>query len=236
MDSIRSSNSKIPLFKITKIESSSNESNQNAHTITSNSDTLSEVTFSSVSSKENTKEFHSGKWSQLENFLFIEGVLLYGNNWKKIQENIVTRTTTQARSHAQKIFLKLQSKNIVKIDNHVNTIQEFFKVLKKFPPEDFQRIYHQIIEIANENYNAKTIHKKRIPKKRKLFSVIHNINNDDIKNDNRSGFNDKTERTFNSTSSYKNEEEECLDELLSQDDIIDINKPINELDVFFSHL
>ena len=84
-------------------------------------------------------------------------------------------------------------------------------MLKKFPPEDFQRIYHQIIEIANENYNAKTIHKKRIPKKRKLFSVIHNINNDDIKNDNRSGFNDKTERTFNSTSSYKNEEEECLD-------------------------
>ena len=131
MDFLRASNIEKPLFKITQIKSPINSLSQtnqptlNDQTITSDSDTLSSV-FSE-------KTFHSGKWSKLENLLFLEGVLNYGNDWKKIQENIGTRKTTQARSHAQKIFLKLQSKNIVKIDNHVNTIQEFFKVLKKFP-------------------------------------------------------------------------------------------------------
>ena len=240
MDSLRASNIEKPLFKITKIKSPINSLSQtnqptlNDQTITSDSDTLSSV-FSE-------KTFHSGKWSKLENLLFLEGVLNYGNDWKKIQENIGTRKTTQARSHAQKIFLKLQSKNIVKIDNHVNTIQEFFKVLKKFPSEDFKKIYHQIIEITNEKYKTKNIRNKRLPKKRKIFVVIHNIsNNNDMKNiSGIEGVNDKTEGTFNSTSSYKKEDDDCIEELLSQNDVIDINKQIlnenNEIDVFFSHL
>ena len=54
------------------------------------------------------------------------------------------------------------------------------------------------------------------------------------------GVNDKTEGTFNSTASYKKEDDDCIEELLSQNDVIDINKQIlnenNEIDVFFSHL
>ena len=54
------------------------------------------------------------------------------------------------------------------------------------------------------------------------------------------GVNDKTEGTFNSTSSDKKEDDDCIEELLSQNDVIDINKQIlnenNEIDVFFSHL
>lgn len=254
MDSLRAQNVHKPLFKITQIESSidslsqANQVNINDKTITSDSDTLSEVTLSSVSSDENTKEFHSGKWSKLENILFLEGVLNFGNNWKKIQENIRTRTTTQARSHAQKIFLKIKSKNIVKIDSHVNTIQEFFKMIKKFPPEEFQAIYHKIIELTNEENKSKSIHKKRIPNKKKLFVVIHNLNNnnEDMKNNNGSvldrfeGLIDKTEGTFNSTSSYKKEDDDFIEELLPPDVFIDIPKPLlnedNDLDVIFSNL
>ena len=76
MDSLRAQNVHKPLFKITQIESSidslsqANQVNINDKTITSDSDTLSEVTLSSVSSDENTKKFHSGKWSKLENILF----------------------------------------------------------------------------------------------------------------------------------------------------------------------
>lgn len=252
MDSLRASNVQKPLFKITQIESSidslskANQVNENDKTITS--DTLSEVTISSVSSDENKKEFHSRKWSKLENLLFLEGVLKFGNNWKKIQENIRTRTTTQARSHAQKIFLKIKSKNIVEIDNHVNTIQEFLKMINKFPPEEFQAIYRKIIELANEENKGKSIHKKRIPRKKKLFVVIHNLNNnnEDMKNNNGSvldrfeGLIDKTEGTFNSTSSYKKEDDDFIEELLSPNVFIDIPKPLinedNDLDVIFSNL
>ena len=66
MDSLRAQNVHKPLFKITQIESSidslsqANQVNINDKTITSDSDTLSEVTLSSVSSDENTKKFHSG--------------------------------------------------------------------------------------------------------------------------------------------------------------------------------
>lgn len=250
MDSTSTTNLHKPLFKITQIESSLDslsQVNRNDQTITSNSDTLSEVTLSSVSD-ENEKTFHSGKWSKTENRLFLEGVLNFGNNWKKIQENIATRTTTQARSHAQKIFLKIKSKNIIEIDNHVNTIQEFFKVIKQLPHKEFQTLFFQILDLANEENKAKSIHKKRNPKKKKLFAVIHNVNNnnDDMKTNNRSaldrfeGLIDKTEGTFNSTSSYKKEGDDFIEELLSPKDFIDIPKPLlnedNDLDVIFSNL
>ena len=40
---------------------------------------------------------------------FIDGILEYGNEWKKVQQIIKTRSSTQARSHAQKFFLKLKN-------------------------------------------------------------------------------------------------------------------------------
>ena len=37
---------------------------------------------------------------------------MFGKNWKKVQLHVQTRTSTQARSHAQKFFVKLDRKNI----------------------------------------------------------------------------------------------------------------------------
>jgi len=34
----------------------------------------------------------------------------YGNDWKKVQKNIQTRSSTQARSHAQKFFINVKKK------------------------------------------------------------------------------------------------------------------------------
>jgi len=46
-----------------------------------------------------------------EHFRFIEALRLYGKEWRRVQEHVGTRSSTQARSHAQKFFVKLQKKN-----------------------------------------------------------------------------------------------------------------------------
>jgi len=40
--------------------------------------------------------------------MFLEALKLYGKDWKKVQEFVGTRTTTQARSHAQKYYAKAE--------------------------------------------------------------------------------------------------------------------------------
>ena len=55
-------------------------------------------------------KFNTGRWLQEEHQKFIEAMFLYGNEWKKVQQHIKTRSSTQARSHAQKFFIRLRKK------------------------------------------------------------------------------------------------------------------------------
>ena len=50
----------------------------------------------------------TGRWTQKEHILFIEGLKIYGKNWKKVESYIGTRTGTQIRSHAQKFFNRIR--------------------------------------------------------------------------------------------------------------------------------
>ncbi len=47
-----------------------------------------------------------GRWIKEEHIRFIKGCLLYGNDWKKVEKYVKTRTSTQIRSHAQKFLIK----------------------------------------------------------------------------------------------------------------------------------
>ena len=76
---------------------------------------------------------NGGRWSREEQRLFAEAVLKYGNDWKKIQNHIVSRNLTQVRSHAQKFLMKLKEHNFfinkgldlsmswTKVMNYLNT-------------------------------------------------------------------------------------------------------------------
>ena len=71
-----------------------------------------------MSIKNETTEnesYNTGRWSQDEHLKFIDGILKYGNEWKKVQEFIKTRSSNQARSHAQKFFLRIK-KNLAQND------------------------------------------------------------------------------------------------------------------------
>ena len=49
----------------------------------------------------------TGRWTPEEHQAFLEGLKIFGREWKKVAECIPTRTSAQIRSHAQKYFAKL---------------------------------------------------------------------------------------------------------------------------------
>ena len=57
-----------------------------------------------------SKPANQGRWRKDEHCRFLEALKLYGKSWKKVQAHVTTRTSTQARSHAQKFFVKLEKK------------------------------------------------------------------------------------------------------------------------------
>ena len=61
-----------------------------------------------------------GRWSRDEHKKFIEAIIKFGNNWKEVQEYVNTRTSTQARSHAQKFFEKIKKNNTLQYFDSLN--------------------------------------------------------------------------------------------------------------------
>jgi SHAQKYF class myb-like DNA-binding protein len=53
-----------------------------------------------------------GRWTKEEHFRFLEALKLYGKEWRSVQLHVCTRTSTQARSHAQKFFVKIDKRNL----------------------------------------------------------------------------------------------------------------------------
>ena len=76
----------------------------------------------------NNSQFHTGRWTEEEHRKFIEGILEYGNEWKKVQQIIKTRSSTQARSHAQKFFLRV--KKVIKNNGGNFNINEKDKIIE----------------------------------------------------------------------------------------------------------
>lgn len=70
----------------------------------------------SASVKTDKNGARTGRWTREEHFRFLEALKKYGKEWKKVQQHVGTRSSTQARSHAQKFFVKLEKKNLIMED------------------------------------------------------------------------------------------------------------------------
>ena len=112
--------------------------------------------------ESNENKFHTGRWTEEEHQKFIDGILKYGNEWKKVQQIIKTRSSTQARSHAQKFFLKFK-KNIQ--SNNVDFNDK-----------------EKIIEILTNNINANIL--TDIEKEKLLNVIFSNIKHEEYNNEN----------------------------------------------------
>lgn len=59
--------------------------------------------------------FNTGRWQPDEHQRFIEALLKFGNEWKSVQKHVATRSSTQARSHAQKFFVKINKTKLLEL-------------------------------------------------------------------------------------------------------------------------
>ena len=123
------------IIQINKDEKNSIFSFQNQNQTPQSSKTISTEANSHIIRFPSTEDdgiikhsnFNSGRWSEEEHQKFIDGILEYGNEWKNVQKIIKTRSSTQARSHAQKFFLRIKKNlcsknqnNEIKNDVNVN--------------------------------------------------------------------------------------------------------------------
>ena len=91
---------------------------------------------------------NEGRWSEEEHEKFLEGIVLYGINWKKVKTLIETRTLMQVRSHAQKFFNKMKvcKDESLGIDFTSNTVCNFKDMINQ-------------IKNINSNYNIINVFK-----------------------------------------------------------------------------
>ena len=130
-------------------------------------------TSSSSNEEDNNKtieNFNNGRWSDEEHKKFLEGILEYGNEWKKVQKIIKTRSSTQARSHAQKFFLKIK-KNLNDSNNNLNI--------------DFNEMIKYIVSVLKNNQfnniNLTNLQKEKLDK---IINYKNKDNNEDNLNEN----------------------------------------------------
>jgi SHAQKYF class myb-like DNA-binding protein len=102
-----------------------------------------------------------GRWRPEEHKKFIEAIIKYGNNWKDVEKYIDTRTSTQARSHAQKYFEKMKKNKYLKVfkplnvdnsDNFTNaTIMQLHKLYGNKSKNEINLIVNKFINIESDN-------------------------------------------------------------------------------------
>ena len=90
-----------------------------------------------IHSNKRNEKLNSGRWKPNEHDKFLEAIIIYGNDWKLVQKCIKSRSSTQARSHAQKFLLKLRKKLKIEPDSS-----------NKLSKDSIDKIVKEIIETS----------------------------------------------------------------------------------------
>lgn len=150
---------------------------------------------------------NEGRWSNEEHIKFIEALVKYGKNWKNIKKYIGTRTTTQARSHAQKFLLKLKmfkddnspfDFNSNNIKNLSNVIEEI-KRKKNNNEDEGQYLINTLINLSetitreNQEFNYCVRKLKKKLKKMKKIKIEETTTDNNILNNDRKDLNNSND-------------------------------------------
>ena len=141
--------------KISKIQNNNNTNNNLTYSEEDNFFTLS-----------NNQKFLTGRWHLSEHKKFLEAIIKFGNDWKRVEKHIGTRSSSQARSHAQKFFIKLkeEQKNL-KISNEIDysnsTIKSFHYALQSMTQEKKDNIIKELQGVVFDNQSGNKKYKKK---------------------------------------------------------------------------
>lgn len=83
--------------------------------------------------------YNCGRWQPEEHERFIEAIMKFGNEWKQVQKYVGTRSSTQARSHAQKFFVKIKRSNVLdlNIDLSKNSIKNLHDMANSLNSDEY---------------------------------------------------------------------------------------------------
>ena len=141
-----------------------------------------------------TENGNNGRWNKDEQKRFAEAILLYGNDWKKIQNHISSRNITQIRSHAQKFLMKLKQKEFLKekgLDQYLSWTKIVNFLRRTLTNDELKNVLFSVEENINKkNRNKKLKKLKKINGKKNLEENKENVLNkllcfDDIEEQNR---------------------------------------------------
>ena len=103
---------------------------------------------------EKKKNINEGRWSLEERIKFIEAFIENGKKWKKVQENIGSRTCAQTRSHAQKFFLKLKTFSNNEFNFNKDSIKNLGDILEEIKKK---KEINNICNINDKKYIIDTL-------------------------------------------------------------------------------
>ena len=159
-------------------------------------------------SKIELNKSNGGRWNKDEQRLFAEAVLKYGNDWKKIQNHILSRNITQVRSHAQKFLMKLKENNFIKskgVEQSMSWTKTMNYLRNILNYDELKDVLFSV-----EQSDDKTYKKKLIKKKKKNIKELDNPDsNNEINFDNTHFFfEEDTYNNINNKKMIKKEEDE----------------------------
>jgi SHAQKYF class myb-like DNA-binding protein len=107
--------------------------------------------------------YNCGRWTQEEHQRFIEAIMKYGNEWKQVQKHVGSRSSTQARSHAQKFFVKIKKSNLLdfNVDFTRNSIKTLHDLANTMNSDEYFNAIKALNCVAFERKNTLKRKQKR---------------------------------------------------------------------------
>ena len=144
-----------PIFATVREESSPTLSQTDSEPCFATSSKSSRWAHKSVASST----LKAGRWTIEEHKRFVDAIIKHGNNWKMVQECIGSRSCSQARSHAQKFFLKLKRSDrpeFQSVAEH-DSIVNLQHLMHSLPREAYDVYIEELYNIAQEKSLIPTV-------------------------------------------------------------------------------